>query len=160
MSEQCQRCGSVGQDRRTLQMNCFYDMAELPIPFVKTLLFQAGEEADFTITKAAEKITLKDGTEFTLTSPHVRCDGELIPQTVYTIRVCKRCRGEWLAAQVAWFQAQPQDEDHDADDYQPGEGCGSGIFIRERGAIKEITREEWDRRNPGREPVVVRKDDE
>lgn len=31
---------------------------------------------------------------------------------------------------------------------------GSGIFIRERGEQREISREEWDRLNPGREPVV------
>ena len=33
---------------------------------------------------------------------------------------------------------------------------GSGIFVREDGAMKEITREEWDERNPGHEPVVMR----
>lgn len=31
---------------------------------------------------------------------------------------------------------------------------GSGIFIRVNGATEEISREEWDRRFPGREPVV------
>jgi len=30
----------------------------------------------------------------------------------------------------------------------------SGIFIREDGAMKEISREEWGERFPGREPVV------
>lgn len=34
-----------------------------------------------------------------------------------------------------------------------GESIGSGIFIREGGQTKEISREEWDRLNPGREPV-------
>ena len=29
------------------------------------------------------------------------------------------------------------------------------IFIREDGSTKEISREEWDRRNPGREPLVL-----
>lgn len=32
---------------------------------------------------------------------------------------------------------------------------GSGIFIRENGQQKEISREEWDRRYPDREPVAV-----
>lgn len=32
----------------------------------------------------------------------------------------------------------------------------SGIFIRENGQTKEITREEWDRRYPGTEPVVFK----
>jgi hypothetical protein len=30
----------------------------------------------------------------------------------------------------------------------------SGIFIRENGRQFEISREEWDRRNPGREPAI------
>jgi len=34
----------------------------------------------------------------------------------------------------------------------------SGIFVRENGQTKEITRKEWDRRNPGREPIAVRWD--
>lgn len=36
----------------------------------------------------------------------------------------------------------------------------SGIFIREDGGIKEITRAEWDERFPGREPNIVRQVDE
>lgn len=34
------------------------------------------------------------------------------------------------------------------------------IFIREGGQTKEITREEWDERFPGREPVVLTSDDD
>lgn len=39
----------------------------------------------------------------------------------------------------------------------PGEAApvGSGIFIREDGANREISRAEWDERFPGREPVRV-----
>ena len=36
--------------------------------------------------------------------------------------------------------------------------AGSGIFIREDGRTIEISREEWDRRFPDREPVVVTTD--
>lgn len=32
---------------------------------------------------------------------------------------------------------------------------GSGIFLREDGQTREVTREEWDTRFPGVEPVVV-----
>lgn len=32
---------------------------------------------------------------------------------------------------------------------------GTGIFIRENGATREITRTEWDERFPGREPVTM-----
>lgn len=34
---------------------------------------------------------------------------------------------------------------------------GSGIFVRENGATKEISRAEWDERFPNREPVVLEK---
>lgn len=36
---------------------------------------------------------------------------------------------------------------------------GSGIFIRENGAVREITRAEWDEKFPDREPVVLASDD-
>lgn len=42
---------------------------------------------------------------------------------------------------------------------QKGED-GSGIFIREDGAVKEITRAEWDEKFPNKEPVIVSRDDE
>ena len=37
---------------------------------------------------------------------------------------------------------------------------GSGIFIREHGQTREITRAEWDERYPNREPMVVTKEPE
>jgi hypothetical protein len=40
------------------------------------------------------------------------------------------------------------------------EKVGSGIFIREEGSTKEISREEWDRRYPGEEPVTVKYEEE
>lgn len=36
----------------------------------------------------------------------------------------------------------------------------SGIFIREDGAMREISREEWDERCPGRDPVIFRASEE
>lgn len=39
-------------------------------------------------------------------------------------------------------------------------GPRSGIFVREDGATREISREEWDRRNPDVEPVVCSAGDE
>lgn len=33
MIEECQRCGDIDDDRRTLKMECFYDMNELNVPF-------------------------------------------------------------------------------------------------------------------------------
>ncbi|CAB4128203.1 hypothetical protein UFOVP100_16 [uncultured Caudovirales phage] len=31
--EECQRCRDIDEDRRTLEMSCFYDMNELDVPF-------------------------------------------------------------------------------------------------------------------------------
>lgn len=36
---------------------------------------------------------------------------------------------------------------------------GSGIFVREEGETKEISRAEWDEKFPGREPFVVTNED-
>ena len=41
----------------------------------------------------------------------------------------------------------------------PVSRAGSGIFVRENGSTKEITSEEWNRRNPDREPVVVNREE-
>jgi hypothetical protein len=38
--------------------------------------------------------------------------------------------------------------------------AGTGIFVRQNGATVEITREEWDAKFPGREPVVMNSDEE
>lgn len=41
------------------------------------------------------------------------------------------------------------------------ESGGSGIFVREGGSTKEISRAEWDDKFPDREPIVIsRRDDE
>lgn len=37
---------------------------------------------------------------------------------------------------------------------------GSGIFVREDGKIKEISRQEWDEKFPDKEPVVMVQDDD
>lgn len=37
---------------------------------------------------------------------------------------------------------------------------GSGIFIRENGSTKEISRKEWDKKFPGREPVAAQVGDD
>lgn len=152
MSEQCDRCKSVGDDRRTLWMACFYAMNELGLPFKTEILLDADPE---TLTKATDPVTFepKSGAAIVLQAGSVRCSGELHPRQFYTLRVCKRCRAQWLAAIADWYQSAPAGEDHDADEHQPG--VGSGIFIRENGAVREITREEWDRRHPGQEPAKV-----
>lgn len=142
MSETCDRCGSVGSDRRTLWMDCFYDMGELKIPFRREVLLDAEpqslEPASPPVRTAVGDIVIDPG--------RVRCSGELTPQGFYTLRVCKRCRSEWMAAIKEWFGAAPGGKDYDADERDPEPECGSGIFVRDDGALREITAEEWERR--------------
>jgi hypothetical protein len=42
---------------------------------------------------------------------------------------------------------------------EPNPGCSTGIFVRQDGATREITRAEWDERFPGTEPVVAQSDE-
>ena len=100
--EICKRCGKVGQDRRTLQMACGYEMNEIGLPFVPLGIH-------------------------------------------YTLNVCKECRGDWMLSLKHWFENPI-----------PQESVNSGIFIREFGGLREITREEWDRRKPGKEPFIYK----
>lgn len=142
MSEKCDRCGSIGEDRRTLWHACFYAMEELGLPFEQKVLFNAELED---IEKAQEPITIPN-TPITIQAGTVTCKGELTPRGLYTLRVCKRCRAEWLNAIKNWFHATPEGEDGDADEPAPYNGPGTGIFIRENGTNREITREEWNAR--------------
>lgn len=41
----------------------------------------------------------------------------------------------------------------------PVEKSGSGIFIREEGQMREITRAEWDEKHPNREPVIPKRNE-
>ena len=92
---ECLRCGEIGQDRRTLQMACFYDMSELEIPLTEDQ---------------------KTG--------------------LYEMRVCKDCRADWLKAIKDWFDEIPSNV----------EEVGSGIFVRELGGIRELTKEQYQER--------------
>jgi len=65
-----------------------------------------------------------------------------LARTFYRIRVCKRCRADWLLEIQDWFRAEPLGPDNDADEPEPG--IGSGIFIREFGRKREVTRDEWE----------------
>lgn len=132
MSEKCIRCGNAGVDRRTLWMACLYDMSELDVPFEKNHLYS---------------ISCADN----------GC-GKIQPKEMFTLRVCKRCRSEWMDAIQRWFHADPKGVDHDADEEQPSESCGSGIFIRDKGAIREVTREEWAIMQKQKD-MVLRKED-
>lgn len=155
MSEMCDRCGSVGADRRTLWMACLYNMIELAVPFEQVDVWTVEPESISTTTESVpytSTLHRPDGTTETTTGTferkHHTAVGIAHKRRFHTLRVCKRCRAEWMAAIEAWFLSTPQGADHDAD--EPDDtGIGSGIFVRDNGAIREITQEEWDQRADG-----------
>ena len=134
--DKCQRCGNKDEDLRILWMACFYEMNELSIPF--DMVEFAGE------VRAWE--CRKPGPFPNTYVPQFFKHGTVTQQQFYRLLVCKDCRADWMAAIKLWFNERRT----------PKRGCGSGIFVRENGTNVEISREEWYRRNPGREPVVFK----
>jgi|SRR6185503_610635 len=65
---------------------------------------------------------------------------------LYTLRVCKRCRADWMESIQNWFFNINLDE----------ESCGSGIFVMRNGVPVEISDEEWYSMYPDSEPVRFR----
>ena len=140
--ETCCRCGEPGPDLRTLWMACFYEMRELPVPFEQKAIRGP-------VVKAIGE------TPCCLGDGHPIVDYESMGAALYhgtpanlhrfyTLRVCKRCRADWMGDIAAWFRERPK-----------ADRCGSGIFVRRNGATVEISREEWDAMHPGEEPVTV-----
>ena len=124
--EKCQRCGDEGEDRRTLWHSCFYEMNELKIPFAQVKV----------IGKACAKIGTEPfegfpGLEFPVYSEL----GDEVSHPFYQLRVCKSCRADWLSAIKEWFVAP----------ISSLESPGTGIWIRENGATKEVTLEEYNK---------------
>jgi hypothetical protein len=95
MIEECQRCKDIDEDRRTLEMACFYDMREMDVPL----------ELDES-------------------------------RRIYKLRVCKDCRADWMKAIETWFN-----------NIESPEFCGSGIYVRELGSLREISDEEFAKRS-------------
>jgi hypothetical protein len=124
--ETCQRCGEDGQDRRTLEMGCWYDMSELDVPFEPT---------------AIKGKHMKLGrTESTIFGP-VRTfvddpDAKEQQTRLYTLRVCKSCRADWMQAIESWFK----NIDLTGEDGVPG------VYVRDKGTNRLMTQDEINRR--------------
>lgn len=150
--ERCQRCNieDTDGDHRTLWHACFYEMGELGLPFKKRQLFHANlDECELAKPPTTFDSKLPGMPPITLSPATIRCSGELTPHGLYTLRVCKRCRSEWMAAIRNWFEVGPPVE---------RESPGTGIFVRHLGTNVEVTEEEWRRRAGDREPVRYRPD--
>lgn len=129
--EKCARCGEIGEDRRTLWMACFYAMEELGVPFENQILFHADTKD---LEKAKEPVGIEVGSrkeKIILQSGTVRSKGELTPQALYTLRVCKECRADWMDAIKSWYSRVPEKQ-----------STGTGVWIRDKGMNREATVEE------------------
>ncbi len=114
MTERCDRCKEVDDDRRHLLMSCGYAMDEIDVPF--------------------DKKSLVDGEQL-----------QRYEHKFFSLTVCKSCRSDWMHAIEDWFN-----------NYVEKPSCGSGIFIRDFGANREITDEQWNMLRPDVEPVRCR----
>lgn len=140
VSDECVRCGELGEDRRTLWMAALWDMSTLGPPFETKTLFHADLERVTDVAKMPTEINA-GGQRITIAPAVLRYEGDIEPHQFFTLRVCKDCRSDWLRAIEEWFKGAKTPE---------GEG---DIPIRELGAMKMITREEWDRRRREREQL-------
>lgn len=131
--EKCVRCGEVGQDRRTLWMAALWDMSTLGPPFETQTLFHADLEKVTDVAKMPTEV-IAGGHRITIAPAVLRYDGDIRPHQFFTLRVCKDCRADWLEAIQVWFRS-----------LKTPEGDGD-IPIRENGATRMITRDEWNRR--------------
>lgn len=111
-----------------MYMACFYAMEELRVPFKQRVLFHAELED---LTKVSDGVSVPVGSEtICIQSGTVRSSGELSPQTLYTLRVCKECRRHWLTAIRRWFDERPKDPMGD-------------VPVRELGDVRMVSEEEW-----------------
>jgi len=103
--EVCQRCGKKSPDLRTLQMSCFYRMEEMSVPFSECAISGV----------YCEPI----GYEHTPVGPRTAFapveGAEERKHKFYTLRVCKRCRAEWMMAIQAWFDTPGTPDESDDD---------------------------------------------
>ncbi len=135
--EACMRCGEVDYDRRTLWMACLYAMHELEgIPFAGAVV----EGVFRRLRPDHESIGCDDAKYERPLDPTAR------KYHFYTLRVCKDCRGEWMAAIAAWFNSPKRND-------WTEERC---IPVRVLGGIQFLTRDEYANAYPGRTPVVFK----
>lgn len=129
--DKCVRCGEVGEDRRTLWMACLYDMAELKVPFEQVMI--KGTRHEMTGTKELRFSDVGPAHTVPVFS-ETPTYGTPNNYPMFTLRVCKDCRGDWMRAIKTWFNTPVERS-----------GCGSGIYVRKFGATQEVTLEEWER---------------
>ncbi len=102
--EKCVRCGKNGRDRRTLWMAALYDMG------AKSVGIKAVPYIQRAIKGICQVVSGKDqyNNNIWKDDPDAKPDQTHL---FFTLRVCKRCRTDWLVAQRDWFYARPSHDD-------------------------------------------------
>ncbi|MBI4022667.1 hypothetical protein HY375_00680 [Candidatus Berkelbacteria bacterium] len=143
--EPCARCHKTDEDRRTLQAACFYDLSELKIPFGRKLvLTPVGELKPEACTEVKPPVTLplQGRDPVMLVPPTLTYTGDVVPEDLFTLRLCKDCRADFMVALSIWWNTTPTVR----------RGADTGIFVREYGAVRELTVQEAQARWPEWEP--------
>jgi len=149
----CPICRQEMEDRRHVGVECFYAVDEVAPDTTKdTVLRPVPDDASIwgitrrypagTVDKHV--VTGVTTSEAGYKTTHVGTVQEPIPPirvvelTIYSMECCKSCRADFLRMFGRWTKGalvHREEDDPEAD-----------IPIRENGAIRLITREEWDRR--------------
>lgn len=129
--EKCDRCGEVGQDRRTLWMACLYDMWELGLPFEEIAV--RGVSKNVTQGRPPRGSFGNEAVTAFLKEPAEIPSGDkaYILNRFFTLRVCKDCRADWMQVIQGWFDTKPRRE-----------STGTGVWIRDSGTNREATPKE------------------
>jgi hypothetical protein len=138
-NEACARCGVLGHDRRTLWMACFYAMNELAIPFEQLSLFgivlqPTGNTTRWGVPEFEEPPY--DSEERTKRTTH---------HVMFTLRVCKGCRSEWMNAVKTWFRALPSNNsrwNNDGTDYLPNDTLPAILAELEKLRVESVAIEQ------------------
>lgn len=147
--EKCDKCGEIGEDRRTLWMACFYAMNELNIPFNSAIINSIDKEAVISTDQEIQYKSIKfignGKTTETNGTAKIKKLSTIAGQDVqerpfYTLRVCKSCRADWMQAIEHWF--------NDNDFQDKPRSTGTGVFIRDHGINRELTEDEIKERWP------------
>ena len=73
-------------------------------------------------------------------------NAETKQMTFYKMTVCKECRADWMLAIQKWF---------DLPCLPRTVNPSTGVFIREFGATREVSENEWYEKHPKREPFRI-----
>ncbi|WP_295822565.1 hypothetical protein [uncultured Deinococcus sp.] len=157
LDEPCPICGTPTEDMRHVDVECFYKVDERAPHLYARPRFQAvtpgplylGSMTRFSGGEALHHRPAADQPEPGVTrytsawEPLPEPDITLLEHTVYGIHCCKSCRADFIALFLAWSRGEVRGQ-------RPSFSEDRNIPIREHGATRFITYEEWVAREAAR----------